>query len=125
MNTPDHTLKQIALEVQDQNRTPYQVHFTIDEAAASGELAILTAADEVARRFELTRVKKGHDGTQLTCTVRGATTTLTLDNSKNPPELRVVATLLFPIFSATYYFSQTEHQRFVQWINTLAIGTPV
>jgi hypothetical protein len=123
MNTPNEALKQITLQVQDRDGTTYQVRLTVDEPPAKGALAILTSTGDTAQRFDLTQVKKGRNGTQLTCTVQGATTTLTLDDGKNPPELRVVATLFLPIFSATYRLNQGEHQLLVQWINALAIGT--
>jgi hypothetical protein len=122
MRTPPGTLKQITLHVQDHTSTPYQVRLTIDDQLAKGTLAVLTSAGEVSQRFEMTQVKKGKNGTQLACIVRGATTTLTLEGDKNPPELQVVATLFVPIFNATYHLSQAEHQRLIQWVNTLAIS---
>jgi hypothetical protein len=122
MSTPTDALKQITLHVQEQTSTHYQVRLTIDEQLAKGTLAVLTPVGEVSQHFEMTQVKKGKNGTQLTCIIRGATTTLTLEGDKNPPKLRVVATLLLPIFNATYHLSQAEHQRLVQWVNTLAIG---
>jgi hypothetical protein len=108
--------------VQDQTNTNYQVRLSIDELPANGTLAVLTPEGETAQHFALTQVKKGNNGTQLTCTVRGTTTTLTVDGDKNPPELQVVATLFWPIFSTTYRLHQAEHERLVQWINALAIA---
>jgi hypothetical protein len=46
---------------------------------------------------------------------------VTLNGVKNPPEIRIVATWFVTIFDATYHLSPTEHQRLVQWINTLTI----
>jgi hypothetical protein len=122
MRTPTDALKQITLHVQDQTSAQSQVCLTIDEPLAKGTLAVLTPEGEVSQHFEMTQVKKGKNGMQLVCIIRGATTTLTLEGDKNPPELRVVVTLFVPIFNATYYLSQAEHQRLIQWVNTLAIG---
>jgi hypothetical protein len=122
MRTPTDAIKQITLHVQDQTSSQYQVRLTIDEPLAKGTLAILTPEGEVSQHFEMTQVKRGKNGSQLVCIIRGASTTLTLQGDKNPPELRVVATLFVPIFNATYYLSQTEHRRLIQWTNTLAIG---
>jgi hypothetical protein len=96
---------------------------TIDEQLAKGTLAVLAPTGEAVQSFRMRRVKKGKNGTQLTCIIRGATTTLTLEEDTQPPQLRVAATLVFPVFNATYRLSQAEHRRLVQWVNTLAIGT--
>ena len=125
MRTPPGALKQITLHVEDYTRTQYQVHLTIDEQLAKGTLTVLTPEGEVAQHFEMTQVKKGKNGTQLACIIRRASTTLTLEGDKNPPELRVVATLFVPIFNATYHLSQAERQRLVQWVNTLALSASV
>jgi hypothetical protein len=122
MRTPNDVLKQITLHVQDQTSTRYQVRLTIDEPLATGTLAVLTPEGEVSEHFEMTQIKQDKNGSQLVCIIRGASTTLTLEGDKDPPELRVVATLFVPIFNATYYLSQAEHQRLVQWMHTLAIG---
>src|SRR5262245_11851379 len=125
MNTHHNTMKHITLQVQDQHHTVYQVDLTVNEQAAIGILVILAAGGAVPQRFDLSQIKKGLNGTQLTCTVRGAATTLALHGDTTPPEMRVVATLFVPIFTATYFLSQEEHQRFVQWINALAIDALV
>jgi hypothetical protein len=122
MSTPPDTPKQITLHMEDHTSTQYQVRLSIDEALARGTLAILTPEGEVSQHFEMTQVQKGKNGPQLRCLIRGASTTLTLEGDKNPPALRVVATLFVPIFNATYYLSQAEHQRLLQWVNMLAIG---
>jgi hypothetical protein len=122
MNLYNEAYKQITLHVQDQNSTNYEVRLTVNEQPANGTLAILTPGGDVTQHFRLTQIKKGKNGTQLTCTIQGATATLTIDRSKNPLELRVVATLFFPIFNATYCLSQIEYQRLARWINSLSIG---
>jgi hypothetical protein len=94
---------------------------TVDEPAAIGTLVILAPEETVAQQFALSRIKKSIHGTQLACTVQGATTTLVLHGDKNPPEMRVVARLFWPIFDATYRLSQEEHLRFVQWIKALTL----
>jgi hypothetical protein len=121
MNTDNRTMKHITLQVQDPQCTVYQIRLTVDEAAASGTLAILTPEGTVAQQSDLLRLKKDINGTQLACTVRGATTTLVLHGDKTPPEMQVVASLFWPIFDATYRLSQEEHQRFMQWIQTLTL----
>ena len=123
MKTPTDALKQITLHVQDQTSSQHQVRLTVDEQLAKGTLAISTTPEgEASRHFEMTQVKKGKNGMQLACIIRGASTTLTLEDDKNPPELRVVATLFVPIFNATYHLSHAESQRLIQWVNTLAIA---
>ena len=121
MNTHNRAMKQITLQVQDQHCTAYHVDLSVDEPAAVGTLDIVAACGAAPQRFDLSQIKKGLNGTQLTCSVRGAATSLTLYGDKTPPEMRVVATIFVPIFSATYLLSQEEHRRFVQWINALAI----
>jgi hypothetical protein len=121
MTTHNSTHKHIVLQAQDQQRRTSQVRLTVNEHTASGTLAILTPTGTVTQQFDLTQIKKGRQGTQLTCTVQGAPTTLTLNGVKDPPEIRVVTTWLVPIFAATYRLSRTEHQRLVQWINALTI----
>jgi hypothetical protein len=121
MSLANDVHKQLILHVQDQHGSNYQVRLTIDEQAANGTLAVCSPTGEVSQQFAFTQIKKNLHNTQLTCVVRGATTRLTLDDRKNPPELQVVATLFWPIFSAAYRLTQAEYQRLAQWIHTLAI----
>jgi hypothetical protein len=114
--------KHIALQVRDREGTAYTMQLAVAEQQETGTLAVLTPAGEVVQRFELTHLKKGKDGTRLTCYVSGATVTLVLAHDKNLPELRVSASVFFPIFEASYQLSQAEQQRFLQWINELGIS---
>jgi hypothetical protein len=114
--------KHTSLQVRDQEGTAYTVRLAVAEHYETGTLAILTPTGEVAQRFELTHLKKGRDGTQLTCRVSGATVMLSLEHDKNPPELRVAASLFLPIFETTYRFSKAEQQHLAQWIDNLAIN---
>jgi hypothetical protein len=112
----------IALQVWDQEGTAYTVRLAVAEQHETGTLSILTPAGEVAQRFELTHLKKGEDGTRLSCYVGGATLTLSLQRDKNPPDLHVAASLFLPIFDAVYGLDRAEHRRFIEWINALSIG---
>jgi hypothetical protein len=114
--------KHICLRVRNQEGTSYTVRLAVAEQNETGILAILAAAGEIAQQFELTHLKKGRDGTQLSCYISGATTTLSLERDKNPPELRVTASLFLPIFDAVYRLDPAERQRFIEWINGLSIG---
>ena len=114
--------KHISLQVRDQEDMAYTVRLAVAEQHETGTLAILTPAGEVVQQFELTRLKKGRDGTQLTCRVSGATVMLSLEPDKNPPELRVAASLFLPIFEASYRLSKAEQQHLAQWIDNLAIN---
>jgi hypothetical protein len=122
MTSPIDSTKHISLQVQDQEGTAYTVRLVVVEQNEIGTLSILTPAGEVAQQFELTHLKKGDDGTRLTCHVSGATATLSLERDKDPPELHVAASLFFPIFDAVYRLDRAEHQRFIAWINGLSIG---
>jgi hypothetical protein len=114
--------KHISLQVRDQEGTPYTVRLTVAEQSETGILSILTPAGEIARQFELTHLKKGNDGAQLTCQVSSATATLSLERDKDPPELHVTASLFVTIFDAVYRLDRTEYQHFIEWIKALSIG---
>jgi hypothetical protein len=114
--------KHISLQVRDRQGMAYTVRLAVAEPNATGTLAILTPAGEVARQFGLSHLQKGRDGTQLTCYVGGATATLSLERDKDPPELHVSASLFFPIFDAVYQIDPAEQERFRAWINALRIG---
>jgi hypothetical protein len=121
MTSHGGSTKHIALQVRDREGTAYTVQLAVAEQHETGTLAVLTPAGEVVQRFELTYLKKGEDGTRLTCYVSGATVTLALARDNNPPQLCVSASVFFPIFEASYQLSQAEQQRFRQWINELSI----
>jgi hypothetical protein len=114
--------KHISLQVREQEGTAYTVRLAVAEQHETGTLAILTPTGEVVQQFELTHLKKGRDGTQLTCRVSGATVMLSLEHDKNPPDLRVAASFFFPIFDASYRLSKAEQQHLAEWINNLAIN---
>jgi hypothetical protein len=114
--------KHISLQVRDQEGATCTVRLAVTEQNETGTLSILTPAGEVAQPFELTHLKRGKDGTQLTCYVSGATAALSLERDKNPPALHVVARLFVPIFDDVYHLDRTEHQRFIEWINGLSIS---
>jgi hypothetical protein len=114
--------KHISLQVRDQGGTVYTVRLRVAEQNEAGTLSILTASGELAQQFELTRLKKDKDGTRLTCNVSGTTATLSLERDKNQPQLRVSASLFFPIFDAVYQIDAAEQERFVAWINDLRVG---
>jgi hypothetical protein len=112
----------ISLQVRDQEGTAYTVWLAVAEPNETGTLSILTPAGKVTQQFELSHIKKGRDGMQLSCYVSGATATLSLERAKNPPELHVSASLFFPIFEAVYQIDPTEQGRFIEWIVALRIG---
>jgi hypothetical protein len=85
-------------------------------------LSILTPPGKVTQQFEATHLRKGEDGTRLTCHVSSATATLVLERAKNLPELHVLASLFFPLFEAVYQIDLTEQERFIEWVNCLGIG---
>jgi hypothetical protein len=114
--------KRISLQVRNQEGTAYAVHLAVAEQQETGTLSILTPAGEVAQQFELTHLKKGEDGTRLTCHVSGAAATVSLERAKDLPELHVSASLFFPIFDAVYRLDGAEYQRFIEWISGLSIS---
>jgi len=114
--------KHISLQARDQAGTAYTVRLAVAEQHETGTLSILTPAGEVVQHFELTHLKKGQDGTRLTCHVSGATATLSLERDEDPPQLHVAASLLVPIFDAVYPLDRAEHQRVIEWIKGLCIG---
>ena len=121
MSHADST-KHIALRVRATDGTMQTIRLTVAEPHEAGTLVVLTPAGEVDRRFELSRLRKDRNGTQLTCYVSGATATLSLRGDKNPPELHVLASLFFPVFAAVYQIDAAEQERFMAWINDLRIG---
>lgn len=122
MTPPVGSTKHISLQVRGQEGTASTVRLAVDESAASGNLSILGPAGEVSQQFGLSHLKKDRDGTQLSCYVSGATATLALERSKNPPELHVLASIIFPIFEAVYQIDPAEQKRLMGWINDLRIG---
>jgi hypothetical protein len=120
-NHADST-KHICLQVHDREGTAYIVRLVVAERHETGTLSILTPAGGVAQQFELSHLKKGRDGTQLTCYVSGAAVTLALERDKTLPELHVTASIFFPIFEAVYPLDPREQARFIEWINALSIG---
>jgi hypothetical protein len=113
--------KRISVGVHDDEGASYAVSLSIDEIAGEGRLSIARLADGTSRQFELSQMKKSADGRSLQCKVSGATTTLSLDDEANPPEIRVVARLLFPVFDGRYRIERPEQRRLVRWIRTLAL----
>lgn len=122
MTHPLDSTEHISLQVRDQEGTASTVRLTVDERDASGTLSILTPAGGGSRQFVLTHLKKARDGAQLTCSVSGATATVSLEHDKNPPELHVVASLFFPIFEVAYQMDAAEQERLMGWIRNLRIG---
>jgi hypothetical protein len=114
--------KDISLHVRDQKGTAYTVRLAVAEQSETGTLSILTPAGEVAQRFELTHLKKGEDGTRLTCHVTGTTATMSLEHDGNSPELHVAASLFVSIFDAIYRLDHEGYQCAIEWINGLSIG---
>jgi hypothetical protein len=121
MSHADST-KHIALRVRAMDGTTQKIRVTVAEPHEAGTLVVLTPAGEVDQQFELSRLRKDRDGTQLTCYVSGATVTLLLRGDKKPPELHVSASLFFPVFEAVYHIDAAEQERFMAWINDLRIG---
>ena len=122
MTHPSDSTQHISLQVRDQEGTSSTVRLTVDESDASGTLSILTPAGKVSQQLALTDLKKARDGTQLTCSVSGATATLSLARDKSPPELRVLASLFLPVFEAVYQIDPADQGRLMTWINALRIG---
>jgi hypothetical protein len=122
MTHPLGSAGHVSLQVRDQEGTASIIRLTVDESDASGTLSILTPAGEVSQQLALTHLKKARDGTRLTCYVRGATATLSLQRGKNLPELHVLANLVFPIFEAVYHIDPAEQEQLMAWINALRIG---
>jgi hypothetical protein len=114
--------KHISLQGRDQAGAPYTVQLAVTEQNETGTLRLLTPGGEVVQQFELTHLKKGKEGTQLTCHVSGATATLSLEHDKDPPALHVTASLFVPIFDAVYPLDQAQHERVIEWIKGLSIG---
>ena len=114
--------KHISLQGRDQAGSPYTVQFAVAEQSETGTLRLLTPGGEVVQQFELTHLKKGKDGTRLTCHASGATATLSLERDKDPPALHVTASLFVPILDAVYPLDRAEHQRVIEWIQGLSVG---
>jgi hypothetical protein len=114
--------KRISVDLHDAEGVAYAVSLSIDEIAGEGRLSIAGPSDGASRQFELSQLKKSADGRSLQCKVSGATTTLSLDDEAEPPEIRVVAHLLFPVFDCRYRIERPQHRRLVRWIRTLALG---
>jgi hypothetical protein len=114
--------KHISLQVRDQQGTVYTVELAVAEPDETGTLSILSPAGEAAQQFELTHLRKGEDGSRLSCYANGATATLSLEGDKNPPELHVSASFFFPIFEGVYQIDPAEQERFIRWIKELRIG---
>jgi hypothetical protein len=115
--------KHISLQGRDQAGAPYTVQLAVAEQNETGTLRLLTPGGEVVQQFELTHLKKGKEGTRLTCHVSGATATLSLEHDKDPPALHVTASLIVPILDAVYPLDRAEHRRMIEWIKGLSIGS--
>jgi hypothetical protein len=113
--------KRISVGVRDEEGIAYAVDLSLDEIAGDGRLSIAGPAGEANREFKLSQLKKSADGRSLQCKVSGATTTLSLHDDAEPPQIRVVARLLFPVFDGRYRIERPEHRRLVRWIRTLAL----
>jgi hypothetical protein len=114
--------KHLSLQVQDQEGTPCTVRLEVAEQDESGTLSILTPTGAMAQQFQLTYLKKANDGTRLTCHVRGATATLSLEGDTGPPALHVTASWFVTIFDDVYPLERAEYQRVIEWIKGLAIS---
>jgi hypothetical protein len=115
--------KCITLEVYDKVGGAYDILLTVKEKEASGTLVVTPKDGHDTRRHVLTQIKKSQDGKVFACKAGMAMATLTIDDRKIPSTLHLVATVFFPVIDTTYTLSQTEQQRLVAWIHTLALET--
>jgi hypothetical protein len=113
----------ISLHVRDREGAALTVHLTVDERDASGTLGILAPGGGASRQFALTHLQKAPDNTQLSCHVSGTTATFSLERDRQPAELHVVASLVFPIFEGVYQMDAAEIERLGAWIDKLGIST--
>jgi hypothetical protein len=114
--------QQMTLQVHDREGSIYKVLIRVDEKAAQGTLMITGSAAEETRQYTLTQLQKSRNGKTLGFKSRGATVTLTVEDTHTPPRLHLVARVFVPVVDTTYTLNQAEQERLVAWINTLSVG---
>jgi hypothetical protein len=118
----EESAKHISVQVQDKGKTPYTILLSVEEVAEKGVIEVADDKGAVLQKHVLTQMRRNGKGDKIVCKVDRATVTITIDGEKTPPDVRLVATLFFPIIDTTYTLSHTEQQRLVAWIRTLAIS---